>query len=237
MVSDRNFLDGEVLCPGLHDHLAGELHAGGGTVEGLPRLLTEYSEATMGVQDARTVERVQELGQEGVANVLVEFGHGAGLDLTVEPTSHDHVCAAINHGPEQSGEALEVIRRVSVANRDVVAAGVFEHILTRVAVSLAIGVVDDGTHFTGDLGRAVGGVVADDDFGGDTEFLDARLDALDTFDDTCFLIECRHHNAQCRRDVALTNRILRFKHPASHFDKSSWKECNHVLSAPIINRN
>ena len=95
VVGDGYLLDGHILRTGLHDHLAGVLHAGRFQVQFLVRLAVDNTEPTVGVRDPCPVEHVEELRQHRVSDVLVELRHRPGLDLAVESAAHHHLRAAV----------------------------------------------------------------------------------------------------------------------------------------------
>ena len=65
---------------GFDDHLGGELHACGAEVEREDGVATEGAESTVEVADGNAEEDAADGGEDGVAEVFVERGHGSGLD-------------------------------------------------------------------------------------------------------------------------------------------------------------
>jgi hypothetical protein len=124
----------------------------------------ERPEPGVGIAHAGVVERVQEPRQERVPDVLVERGHRAVLDVSLEPAPHDHIGVAIDDLLQQPWELLEVIRRVGVADDDVLAATAREGVPIGVAVSGFIGLDDDCAFFASDVRGTIRRVVTDDDF-------------------------------------------------------------------------
>src|SRR5262245_33633090 len=87
----RHLADLLLVEAGLDDHLAGELHAGRGEVKLEVGVLAKAAQAAVGVLDGAAEEEVEDAGEDGVADVAMQPGHGAGLDATPEAVAHDQV--------------------------------------------------------------------------------------------------------------------------------------------------
>ena len=105
-------LDDVVLGQGgLDDHLGGELHPGGLEPQVEDALPVEAAQAAVEVPDAGAEEQLADAGQDGVAQILVQRGHGAGGDAALEPVAHDEVVAfaQLLHEGGQGGEVVGVV--------------------------------------------------------------------------------------------------------------------------------
>ncbi len=152
---------------GFDDHLGGELHAGGAEVEGEDGVATEGTEAAVEVADGDAEEDAADGGEDGIAEIAVEWRHGAGFDGAGEAVAHDEVVAFVEFG-EEAGQMFEVVAGVGVGHEDVLAAGGFDSGDEGGAVAADGDVDDAGAFVGGDLLGAVGAaVVGDDDLAGD----------------------------------------------------------------------
>src|SRR5262249_29844440 len=117
---DRNLFDAEPAEATLDDHLGRHLHAGHVEVQFLDGILAEAAHAAIDVADLGVEKAVGQPGESGVAEVLVEWRHGAGLDLAAEPIAETEV-GAIAKLVDEPAEVGEVVRVVRVAHDDVLA--------------------------------------------------------------------------------------------------------------------
>lgn len=203
VVGNRLFFNLQVLRAGLHNHLAGELHARRRTVHGLPGVAAKHAHPTMRVTDASAVEDVQELRQQWIPDVFVQRRHRPGENLALQSRPHGHVGVAGANHVQQLGKLLEVVGAVGVAHGDVVAADALEGVQIRVAVALAVGLDDDGTIFRRNLGRAVGRAVRDDDLAVNLHVFEGGFDPLDTLGDATFFVEGGHHDREGGCDITV----------------------------------
>src|SRR6516165_604352 len=69
---------------GFDYHLAGKFHSRSAEAESIVGLLPEGTEATVGIPNGAGEEQIENPGQDGVANILVQPGHGSGTDTPLE---------------------------------------------------------------------------------------------------------------------------------------------------------
>ncbi len=115
-----NSPDVEALLGGPDDHLGGELHAGRAQVEPGQDVAAQAAHAAVGVADAGAEEHVEHAGQHRVADVAVQPGHRARVDV-VHPVAHDEVGAVLEL-LDEARDLAEVVGQVGVAHDDVLAA-------------------------------------------------------------------------------------------------------------------
>ena len=112
------------LCDGPARHrrpnheLARELHAGRAQAE-LARLVgAEGADAAVEVADVPLEEQPADEREHRVAQVLVQEGHGTGLDPALEPVAHHQVVAG-THGLDEGAEVVERVAVVGIGHQDV----------------------------------------------------------------------------------------------------------------------
>ncbi len=163
---DRRHLgDVQAVQSRFHDHLGGELHAGGPQSELPDRLAREAAQSAMEVADAAGVEDPPDRGKHRVADVAVLPRHRPRLDAALEAVAHNEV-VALTQLRQEAVEVGEVVGIVGVAHHHVAAAGRLNAAEQRRAVALALHVHDPRAEGTGDLLAAVGRTVVHDHHGG-----------------------------------------------------------------------
>ncbi len=164
--SGGDFGEAEVGEGGFDDHLAGELHAGGAEVEPEDSVAAHGADAAVEVADGDAEEEAADEAEDGVAEVLVQWGHGSRFDLAAEAIAHDEVVAGFEFG-EEAWEFAEVVAGVGVCHEDVLAARGFDAGHEGCPVAADRDGDDTGAFVDGDFLGAVGAaVVGDDDLAG-----------------------------------------------------------------------
>ena len=162
VVVDRDLAHAELAAERLEHHLRGELHPGRVQVERRERVAAHRPHAAVRVGDLDAEEDVQEPGEDRVADVAVEPRHRLAVDRPLEPRAHDEV-VAVGEAVDERGEVLDRIRLVGIAHHDVVALRDGEPREVGAAVAGALLADDRRAVLGGDLRRAVGRGVVDDD--------------------------------------------------------------------------
>ena len=183
---DRLLADVEVRPDRADHHLRRELHAGRVEVELRQRVAADRAQPAVGVADRRSVDEVQEAGEDRVPDAARQR-HRTRLDVR-HPVPH-HELGALVELADEVRDLVEVVREVGVDHDDVVAAGGREAGEVRAPVAAARLVHDRRAGGGGELGAAVLRAVVDDDhLAGDAVLVedaprarDALLDVLSSF--------------------------------------------------------
>ena len=118
----RNLGDAEFGKRGFHNHLAGELHASGAQAE---REAWSRGERRGDRSESRAPgmakKEAADEAEHRVAEVAVQWGHGAGFDRAGKAVAHDKVVAGLELW-QKTGQMLEVVACVRVGHQDIFAA-------------------------------------------------------------------------------------------------------------------
>jgi hypothetical protein len=190
-VVDRDLVDGELAPERLEHHLGGELHPRGMEVEVVQRGAAHRPHPAVGVRHLHAEHAVQQAGEDRIAEPAVRPGHRTLVDAAVEPRAEDEVAAVLERVHELP-ELAQWIRAVGVSHHHVLTAGVRKPREVGAPVA-ALGLPDhDRSVRGGDLRRAVGRAVVDDDhLAGPAARLDALPGLVDDRADGALLVQAR----------------------------------------------
>ena len=162
VVVDRDLAHGQPAAVRLEDHLRGELHPGRVEVERRQRVAADRSHAAVRVGDLHAEEDVEHARQDRVADEAVEERHRVAVDRPLEARADDEVVSLLELVDERR-ELLQRVGLVGVAHDDVLAARFCE--AREVGAPVAAPRLGDDARAVrgGDLRRAVGRAVVDDD--------------------------------------------------------------------------
>ena len=198
VVLDRELRDPQLLLGGPDDHLRSELHARRAQVEDREDVAPEAAHAAVRVRHPGLEEDVQDPGEDRVADVAVQPGHRARMDV-VHAVAHDQLGALVELGDE-AWDLGEVVREVGVGHHDVLAASRGETGQVRAAVAGARLVHDAGAGLLGERAAAVRRVVVgNDDLARKATGLDGCQSALHALLDVLGLVEAGDHDRDLRR--------------------------------------
>jgi hypothetical protein len=183
---------------GPDDHLRSELHARGTQIEGGKHVAPERAHAAVGVAHAGAEEEVEDPRQHGVADVAMQPGHGARLDV-VHAVAH-HQLGAVLELCHEAGDLTEVVGEIGVGHHDVLAPRGGE--ARQVGTAVAPPALEDHPcpGRLGDLGAAILGVVVDDQhLSGEPAGHERLVRVVHALLDVLLLVQAGDHDGHQRR--------------------------------------
>jgi hypothetical protein len=120
VVLDGVLGDLQVLLGGPDDHLGGELHARRAQIQPRQDIAAQRAHAAVCVVDAGAEEEVEQARENRVADVAVQPGHRAGLDVV--HAIADHHLRPVLERRHESWDLVEVVGQIGVGHHDVAAA-------------------------------------------------------------------------------------------------------------------
>jgi hypothetical protein len=160
------------------------------------------------VREAAAVEEVQDPRRHGRAEVLVEPGHGSGLDRARPARPHHELVAGAELLHEGTEEA-EVVRAVGVSHEEVLAADVRKRVDVRASEASSRRLQDARPVLERDLGRAIRRAVDDDDLADHARRVETLVAPVDELPDGHLLVEGGDHD----RELGLDGVRARYEQP------------------------
>jgi hypothetical protein len=167
-------------------------------VEARQHLAAHGAHPAVRVADAGAEEQVEQPGEDRVADVPVQPGHRAGLDVVHAVADH-HLGALLERGDE-AGNLVEVVCQVGVRHHDVAATRGLEP--GEVGAAVAAPVLDHhaGARLLGQpRGVVLGVVIGDDDLAVHPHAHDRLQGGADARGDVLRLVQARDHDRHERQ--------------------------------------
>jgi hypothetical protein len=105
---------------GFDDKFEGKFHARAAEVQSVEKISAKTSHAAITIPDSGSKQKVYEPTQTGIAQVFVQFGHGARFDATPEAVPHDQI-VALTQFLDKIRYFAEVVAIIGIAHDDVLA--------------------------------------------------------------------------------------------------------------------